>query len=441
MINLDYFKNKKVLIMGLGSHGGGVGVTKFFAKIGANVIVTDLKTEKELKKSLEKLKGYKIRYILGKHREEDFKNADIIIKNPAVPRDSYFLKIAKKNKIPIHTDVSLYFLLSPAFTIGITGTKGKSTTSNFIFNILKKKYNCFLVGVAGKSFLEVLPKLKQKSIVVAEISSWQLESLIYVKKSPQIGVITNIDKDHLNTYKSLFDYQKAKFNIARWQKEDDFLFLNNNLKNLYKKFKKMWNIKSKVIFYKYSKYFEKELKKEGFKFFGKGAVENAKVSFLIGRKFGLKKREILKILSKIKPLFGRLEPIEKFKKLWINDTCSTNPYSTINSILAFNKKIVLITGGTDKNLDFENLAKIIQKRVKLLILLKGSATEKLKKELKKLKIDEYFETDNLKEAMIFANQKSKPKDIILFSPAAASFELFKDEFDRGRKFKKYLTTD
>ena len=165
----NLFKNKKVLIMGLGLHGGGVGVAKFFCKMGADVLVTDLKTEEKLKDSIEKLKGLKIKYVLGKHEEADFISSDLIIKNPDVPATSPYLEIARKNDVSIETDVSLFFKLAEAFTIGVTGTKGKSTTASLIYHILKQEYNrVFLAGNIGISPLEILPLIKKGDKVVFE---------------------------------------------------------------------------------------------------------------------------------------------------------------------------------------------------------------------------------------------------------------------------------
>lgn len=433
---LDYFKNKKILIMGLGINGGGVGATKFFANLGAKVTVTDLKTERELKKSLNQLKEFKnIKFVLGRHEAKDFYTHDIVIKNPAVRWDSPYLKIAQQNNIPIHTDVSLYFLLTPAYTIGVTGTKGKSTTCNLIYNILKSKYKAVLAGNIGISLLEILPKLDGSHIVIAELSSWQTETLKFVKKSPSIAIITNISYDHLNTYKDFESYQEAKFTLAKWQKPEDEFFLHFSLYKTFLKFNKKWHFKGKINFYKLSKKFSKQLEKSNFKLLGQGAKENALIAFKIGKLFGLEDKTIFNLLSKVKPLFGRLQPITSGKILWINDTCSTNPFSTVSSIKSFKKKPILITGGTDKNLPAKFLARVIKKRVKKLILLPGSFTEKLKKELKNFPFNE---VKNLKEAVILARKFAQFHDIVLFSPASASFELFKNEFDRGKKFIKLV---
>lgn len=218
------FKNKKVLIMGLGLNNGGLGSAKFFAEQGADVLVTDLKTEKELETSLKSLKKFKIRYSLGGHREEDFKWPDFIIKNPAVPSKSKFLDIARKNRIPIKTDVDIFFDLCKCPIIGITGTKGKSTTATLCYLFLKNKFKkAILAGNIGVSPLEVLSKIKKGSIVVLELSSFELEDL---KKSPKAALITNIFPDHLNRYDSFEEYALSKKKIFENQKRGDILVLN-----------------------------------------------------------------------------------------------------------------------------------------------------------------------------------------------------------------------
>jgi len=215
------FKNKKIVVMGLGLIGGGVGVAKFFARQGAKLLVTDLRTREELKPSLEKLKGLPIRFVLRKHRKEDFIKADLIIKNPAVRSDSSYLKIAKSHKIPVKTDIEIFFDLCKGTIIGVTGTKGKSTTATLIYLFLKSKYpNTILAGNIGVSPLGILSKIKKEAKVVLELSSFELEDL---KKSPHIAVITTLFPDHLNRYKNFKEYIKAKKPIFKYQKQNDIL--------------------------------------------------------------------------------------------------------------------------------------------------------------------------------------------------------------------------
>jgi len=204
-------KNKRVLIWSLGLHGGGIGAAKFFAQNNAKVLVTDLKDAKALKRSILKLKKYKnIIYHLGEHKKDDFKNNDYIVINPAVKPTSAFYKLAKKNKQKLITDMGFLMENTPAFIIGITGTKGKSTTTKLIFDLVQreiknkkhpffKKYNkVYLGGNIRVSPFDFIDKLDEKSIVVLEMSSFQLYHTKYAKISPNIAIITNIMPEHLD---------------------------------------------------------------------------------------------------------------------------------------------------------------------------------------------------------------------------------------------------
>ena len=429
------FKNKRVTVMGLGLHGGGVGVARFFAKQGAKVLVTDPKSKKELKKSIDELKGYKVKYILGKHRVEDFKNADLIIKNPAVPKDSKYLEIAIKNKVPIETDVGLFFeLCSRQKIIGITGTKGKSTTATLITKLLKTRYKVVLAGNIRASALEELPRVTKNTIAVLELSSWQLEDLKKHKKSPRIAVITNIMPDHLNRHKGMRDYIEAKKLIFKFQKPEDLLILNKDDK-IVRGFAK--EAKAQVVFYS-KKQAVKYLKHT--KLLGGHNLSNISAAATVAKLFKIPSFSIKKAFKNFKGIEGRLEFVKAIKGIkYYNDTTATTPEATIAALKSFNPviagqaNIILIAGGTDKNLDFKKLAEVILARVKLLILLPGTATKKLKKEIKRKKI--LVNARAMGEAVKIAHKNAEKGDIVLLSPGCASFGLFQHEFDRGKQFQ------
>jgi len=405
------FKDKKVVIMGLGLHGGGVGVAKFFVKQGADVLVTDLKTKSQLKKSVDKLKKLPIKFVLGKHREEDFIKADLIIKGPAVPPNSKYLKAARDNNISIKTDIQIFFDLFKGEIIGVTGTKGKSTAATLIYLFLKQKHkNVFLAGNIGITPLEIFNKIDKKSKIVLELSSFELENL---KQSPHVAVITTLFEDHLNRYKNLKEYIKAKKPIFKYQNKNDILFLNKD--NVYTK-KLAEEAKSKVIFFPE----------------GKAALSVAKF-------YKISQKSIKKVLASFKGVPHRQELIAVKKGVkYINDTAATTPESAVLAIKKFKKdcnNLILIAGGQDKNLKYKNLAKEIRKNVDYLILFPGTASDKIKKELKKFN---YYNAKSMEKAVKKAVSLSKKKDIVLLSPGAASFGLFKNEFDRGAQFKKYV---
>ncbi|MDD4606846.1 MAG: UDP-N-acetylmuramoyl-L-alanine--D-glutamate ligase [Patescibacteria group bacterium] len=432
---LDY-KNKKVLIVGLGLLGRGWRDARFFAQQGAQVTVTDLKTKKELQPSIDKLKKYKIKYVLGKHNPEDFKKQDLIIRGPSVPLNSFYFKIAQKHKIPIEMDESLFAKNFQGLIIGVTGTRGKTTTSTLIYEILKKyfKKNIYLAGnIVDTATLPLINKISQHSIVVMELSSWQLQGWHTSKISPHLSVITNIYPDHLNYYQgSMEKYVADKKAIYQYQGAQDFLFLNQD-NNYTKKFQK--ETKSRIKFFSY----KNVPKSWSFKIQGQHNLENIAVAIQVAQNMHIPLKIIKQVVTNFKGVPDRLEKIRTFKKVdYYNDTTATTPEALISGLQALgkNKNIVLITGGADKQLSFSKITPMIKKHVKKIILLEGTGTDRMKKFLPKNLINNQY--TNLKSAVLKAQELSQVGNIILFSPACASFGMFINEFDRGRQFKKIV---
>lgn len=426
------FNGKKVLIMGLGLHGGGIGVARFFCNQGANVLVTDLKTEEQLKESITKLNGLKINYALGGHREQDFINADLIIKNPDVPNMSPYLKIARQHKVSIETDVSLFFRLSGAFIIGVTGSKGKSTTASLIYYFLKQKYKrTFLAGNIGVSPLELLPKIKKGDKVVLELSSFGLENLT---QSPDISVITNILPDHLNRYADMSEYIEAKKIIFKFQHKNNALVLNGDdivVKNFAKE------AKSKVYFFSL-KNNEPKVKLENSGLIGRHNAYNLLAAISVAKLLRVPAKSIEKIVKTFKGVPHRMEFIKEINGVkYFNDTAATMPEATIAAINSLfeeypNSKITLICGGQNKGLNYSALSKTIKEKVENLVMLPGTASEKIKEGL-----DKNFaiiSAASMAEAVTKSGELAKRGDIIILSPGAASFNMFKNEFDRGEQF-------
>jgi len=434
MIHSD-FKGKKVVVMGLGLHGGGVGTAKFFCRQGADVLITDLKSRKELKKSVDKLKKFKVEYVLGEHRKEDFKNADLVIKNPDVPGDSSFLKIAHKHKVPVKTDIGIFFELAKgAYIIGITGTKGKSTTATLVYKFLKSRYiRTFLAGNIGISPLDLISKIKKGDRVVLELSSFELEDL---EISPQIAVVTNILADHLNRYKGMKEYIKAKKRIFKFQRKKDNLVLNYD-DSIVKRFSS--RAKSKVYYFSVGEMKDEyDIKK--FKLSGEHNLANISAAIKVAKLLKISDKKILKVLKSFKGVPYRQEFVREARGVkYFNDTTATMPDAAVEAIKSLNKKfpeseIILIAGGQDKGLKYKKMAKEINKKVKEVILLPGTGSDKLKKSLRK----KTRSVNSMEEAVKKASKTAEKGDIILLSPGGASFNLFKNEFDRGEQFNKYV---
>jgi len=469
------FKDKKVTVMGLGLYlyGSGISATKFLVERGAKVTVTDLKSNQELDQQIKRLgpSAKKITFILGRHREQDFKNVTLVVKNPGVPSSSKYLKIATKYKIPIETDISIFFqLVDCKRIIGITGTRGKSTTTSLIYEIIKSlEPKSILGGNISRSPLSQLSKIKKHGLAVLELSSWMLESLELHQISPHISVFTNIYPDHLNTYRDMKDYISAKENIFKWQNAQDFVVINRDNKYTRQLGQKVpaqrfWIslkdfkvengcfVRDNYIYFRRDEKMNKVMATRDIKLLGEHNLYNALSAICVGMIFGVKTSVIKKIVGAFVGIADRLELIREVKGVkYYNDTTSTTPEATMAALRALTPptftrrrlgggRIILIAGGSDKGLDFKQLAKEIKKHCQAVILLKGLGTDRL---WKKLSVINYqlpvTEVSSITDAVGLAGSFARKGDIILLSPACASFGLFKNEFDRGDQFKKIVS--
>ena len=442
------FRDKKITIMGLGLLGRGVGVVKLLVEKGARVTVTDLKSERDLAPSVREIKNFlknkkgahPIKFILGGHRMSDFRNVDMVFKAAGVPLDSPFIAEAKKNKVPIFMDDALFGREAGCKIIGITGTRGKTTTSNLIYEITKAtgKKTYFAGNVRGMATLPLLEKVKKNDLAVLELSSWQLQGWRDLKISPEISVVTNIYPDHQNYYKnSMAKYVHDKEAIFANQVKNDFLVLNKNCAWCKKMAKRT---QGKVVWFSASDV----PRGWNLKILGEHNLENIAAAVAVGKILGLPIVKIKKVVENFRGVPGRLEFVREIGGVkYYNDTTATMPEATIAALRALGRKnIVLICGGADKNLNFENLAPEIKKYTKAVVLLNGTATPKLKKQLL---ITRYLPrrqagslpvtiVKSMREAVKTAQKFAARGDIILLSPAAASFGMFKNEFDRGDQF-------
>ncbi len=328
-------KNKKVLVMGLGLLGGGIATTKWLVRHGAKVTVTDLKTEKELKSSVKLLgaAAKRVKFVLGRHSENDFKNNEIIVVNPAVPRESPYLKIAKKNGAQIENEASLFFRFCRNPIIAVTGTRGKTTTVNWIYFLLKQRFpKTVLTGNSSDNpMLKALDNLDGKSPVVVELSSWHLEILPQAEKGPHIAAITNIYVDHLNRYKGIKDYASAKANIFKNQKGDDFLILNK--KNGWTNFFLSKKPKSKVLYFPVGISVDKKAFIEKY---GVHNFENFSAAVLATKLAGVPWQSIKKAVDSLPQVKFREEIIHQEKSLVVvKDSTATSPEGTVAALNRF----------------------------------------------------------------------------------------------------------
>jgi UDP-N-acetylmuramoylalanine--D-glutamate ligase len=453
-------KNKRVTVMGLGLHGGGLAVVKWLLQKKVHVLITDLRRRSVLLPSIKKINSSKVQYVLGKHRVRDFIKTDMIIKNPGVPRDSKFLRSAMKNNIPIETDMSIFFRLCHVPLIGITGTKGKSTTTTLIYEIFKKaKQSPLMGGNIRISPFRLLPLIQKKTPVILELSSWQLEDMKHIQISPHISVITNILPDHLNRYKNINEYTQSKKLIFKWQKSDDFIVLNRlnpgtrqlgtqTISQRYwyaTKYFKEENgtyIKNNKIYFRRNGEIEYICNVSDIRLPGPHNINNALAAITVAKISHLSNYSIKQTLNTFKGVPDRLELFREYRtRRFVNDTTATAPDAAIAALQSFsrNSSIILLAGGYDKKLTYQTFARTIKNKAAFLILFKGSATIKLIRELKTIKFSKYMVVSSMQEAVTEAYAASRENSIILLSPGAASFGIFLNEFDRGRQFKKEVS--
>jgi UDP-N-acetylmuramoylalanine--D-glutamate ligase len=434
---------KKITMMGLGILGRGLNIAKFLAECGAELTITDLKTAKQLAPSLKILTPYKnIKYVLGKHDLADFRGKDMVIKAAGVPLDSPYIAEARKNNISVEMDASLFLKLLTTWTsnvqvVGITGTRGKSTVTHLIYDIIKNSGKRVHLGgnVKGLATLPLLKKVRPNDVVVMELDSWQLQGFGDAKISPNVSVFTTFLPDHLNYYNGDMDrYFSDKANIYRWQNGENCLIAGNKTAKLING-KEKNGIKSQLLIAD-GKKIPRNWK---VKLLGEHNLANIALAIEAARKLSVKESVIKKSVENFKGLPGRLEFIREVKRIkFYNDTTATTPEAVIAAMESLKEKkgrIILIGGGADKNLEYGDYAKVVKKTVKAMALFRGMASNKIISSLGKTKFPvEIF--DNMKSAIKFAVSNTKKGDIVLLSPGAASFGVFKNEFDRGEQFNK-----
>jgi len=474
----DSYKGKKVVVMGLGLFGGGEGAVRFFAERGACVVVTDIKGEAELAPVVERLRHLKgVEFHLGGHKEEDLLNADIVVVNPAVRDDSPFLAAAKEAGAEVTTEINLLFRHCRAKTVAITGTNGKSTTATLTHLLLKNLgLHSVLGGNIGGSLLPQISRFSQDHILVLELSSFQLERLTAEKRSPDISAILNLTPNHLDRHGDMQSYAAAKAGALIHQRSNDFAVLNG-ADGWFFWFRN--RIKGHLAVFM-DDYYD-ALQTAGADVFaglfgdelcvGRGQPEwRAIVKGLFAhRGFGTEPvghntrnllaasaaafctilrcgaepdqcdfaTALIKCADQFTPLPHRLEVVRQINGvLFVNDSIATNPESVMAALEAFgDKKVVLIAGGYDKGLGYERLARRLVGRTRLVVLFDTEGGRKIASALEEVGEVEFCFVDGMEEAVSEAAAVAQAGDVVLLSPACASFGMFANFAARGDAFK------
>ena len=450
----NWIKNKKVAIIGLGV--SNTPLIDYMQKLQADFTVFDNRPEEKIDKNiLEKLEKYNIKKQFGENYLSNLKDFDIIFKSPSCRPDLPEIEAEVKKGAKLTSEIELVLELAPCKVIAVTGSDGKTTTTSLIHAILKNKYRCYLGGNIGIPLFTQIAEMKPDDIIVLELSSFQLMTM---KTSPNIAVVTNVTPNHLDIHKSYEEYINAKANIFENQSEKDVLILNYD-NEITKKFAK--HAKGKVVFFSVKeklkngviyddgiiKTVEDELRRHILKLKDtklRGIHNAANICAAIAATNGLV--EIEDQVIAIKNFEGVKHRLEFVREIdgskWYNDSIASSPTRTIAGLNSFDEEIVLIAGGYDKYLDYEPIAEPILNKVKTLILM-GQTAEKIygvvtKKQSEQNKKIDIYKVKTLEEAIQKAKEHAKPKQIVLFSPASASFDMFKNFEERGNKFKELV---
>lgn len=475
--NPKNFQDAVVTVMGLGrfKQGSGVGAAKWLMRHGAQMVITDLKSQEELKESVEEIMGWYEKYrqmypdreiyspvfVLGEHHLDDFTDADVVVQNPGVPRESEFVRAAREHGVSVESDISLFFRYCPFPIYAVTGTRGKSTTTALIGEMFRTIHpQTVVAGNIAVSPLEFLDELLTASSpipVVLELSSWLIDSLENIPRAPDIAALTNVYEDHLNRYASFEAYAASKESLFTHQTADQFAVLNADhalVKQIGSRVpgQKVWFslnlfeggdgsfLDADVLCFRHSGEVEKILSSSDMALKGDHNVQNALAAICVARLGGVPAEQVATTLKTFAGLPGRQESIrEKDGVTFINDTTATSPDGAIAALDRFgqNKQVVLICGGATKNLSFDTLGKAIRGACKFVVLLEGSGTDALAAAIGDSVPS--VRVDSMKKAVEAASQMAKEGDVVLLSPGTASFGMFKNEFDRGEQFVEAVT--
>lgn len=423
-------RGKKITVMGLGLLGRGVGDARFLAQCGAELIVTDPKSKEQLAPSVAQLADFpNITYVLGEHRLEDFRGRDLILKAAGVPLDSPYIAEAQSEGTPIKMSASWFAELSGVPVAGVTGTRGKSTTTHMLHSILEAAGKQVLLGgnVRGVSTLALLPEATSGHIALFELDSWQLQGFGDARMSPHVSVFTTFYPDHLNYYHGDLDaYLADKANIFLYQKPEDTLVLGGQCAALVQQ-KYAGKMRGKVVVA------DEAGLPAGWQLQVPGAHNryDAALALAAARALGIDDAVSKEALERFEGVEGRLQKIGIVRGVEVfNDATSTTPEAALAALAAFpGRNVHLIMGGADKDLDMSALLAALPRQAKSVTLLAGTGTDRIKGMLPDAPV-----FNALGPAVDAALANAAAGEVLLFSPAFASFGMFQNEYDRGDQF-------
>jgi UDP-N-acetylmuramoylalanine--D-glutamate ligase len=447
------YRNCDVTVMGLGQFGGGAGVVRFLLDRGARVTVTDLASESDLATSLQKIDTHELHALhLGGHVEADFRETDLVVVNPAVPRENRYLEIARSVGVPLTSEMNLFWQYQCGRIIGVTGSNGKSTTAAMIHAMLQAgKVTSRLGGNIGVSLLSEVDKIQPNDWTVLELSSFQLDDLDRLPSSPDIAVVTNFSPNHLDRHGSLDEYRHAKQTIVRWQTPEGIAVLNADDADV-----SDWPVHGRRYYFGSSR-----TKETGVFHDEKGTLiqqsgesrevdlsdclhlpgshnrANAAAAMCAAMSVGVSIESMKEGLNNFQGLPHRLQFVAEVSgRRFYNDSLATTPESVRAAVSAFSQPVVILAGGHDKQIPLTELAETIAKGTKAAALM-GQTADVLQLLIESAEtpiLPTMQVSSTFEESFVWACQQSEPGDVVLLSPGCASYDWFHNFQERGETF-------
>jgi len=448
---LKDIKGKRVSV--IGGARSGFAVAKLLKGLGANVFMSDIKEPGEIKHvnfTTAELDGLGIEYEFGKHSERVF-DCDFIVISPGVPSNSEVIRKALGLGINVFSEIEVASWFCKAPIVAVTGTNGKTTTTSLIGHIFRNAgIRTIVAGNIGTPFSDFVLSADEKSIVVLEVSSFQLDHIESFR--PKVSVLLNITPDHLDRYGSFGDYILSKFRIFKNQKGDDFAVYNydDEIVQPYVEsldlVKLPFSVSERLscgafvddgyLVLKFKNKEERILKMGELKIRGIHNVYNSLAAALAARAMEVRDEIIRESLKSFEGVPHRLEFVREINGVkFINDSKATNVNSLWYALESFDEPIILIAGGRDKGNDYSKVYDLVKRKVKTIIAI-GESRDKIYNEFKDL--TNVIKVDSMEEAVKRAYMEARPGDVVLLSPACASFDMFEDFEHRGEVFKKLV---
>ena len=441
----------RVTILGLGLFGGGAGAARFFAERGAKVIVTDLRGAPALHESIRSLQDLSLTFHLEGHGKADFEGADVVVVNAGVPPEARGLQLARESGARLETEINLLFQLSPAPIVAVTGTHGKSTTAALLADMLREAgRKVWLGGNLGVSLLPVVGEMRAEDVVVLEVSSFQAERLAWIARSPQVALALNLTPNHLDRHPSMEAYAAAKRELVRYQGETDLAILNGddpilrtwaNAGRGRKLFLggdsdaaqgarveddavRVWNASGAAT-----------ISLATLRLPGAHNRFNAACAASAAWALGAPPEAIERAMSYFKGLSARLELVaQKHSVRFYNDSIATTPEAAVAALASFRSPVVLIAGGSSKKHRFDTLGEAVLQHCKAVMLVGDTARAIADAVLQHPDHPPVQVFDAFEPAVLEAARVAEPGDVVLLSPACASFDMFRNYRDRGQAF-------